>query len=97
MLWFCVAGIDYDSIPNYYEGLGEDEVIEDIESYEPDLIDNESEQSDQVAAGDTDVAGEETSEEGSSVLFWVIVGVFLLGIFFIVKTLIKLITKPFKK
>ncbi len=95
--WMMFGGIDYDSIPNYYEGLGDDEVIEDLESYEPDTTDNESEESDQVAVGDTDAADEETSEEGSSVLFWVIVCVSLIGIFFIVKTLIKLITKPFKK
>ncbi|MBM7563044.1 hypothetical protein [Fusibacter tunisiensis] len=27
--------VDYESIPDYYEGLGEDEVVTDLENYVP--------------------------------------------------------------
>jgi hypothetical protein len=99
--WAEFTDNDYESLPDYYEGLGEDEVIENIESYDPQIEDEG-----EVAAGEeiveddpnTNVVDEDQSEEeGSSIVFWVIVIVFLLGIVFIIKTIINLLKKATKR
>jgi hypothetical protein len=88
--------IDYDTLPDYYSDLGEDEVIEDIEAYNMQRdseIDNELIIDEDPTVGEI-AQGEVENDEGDGLgLFLGIVAAVILVIIMLIRKLIMIIFK----